>query len=67
MLIDSKTNEVYFNEVNPLPGSLYAHNWNRAGVSNVDLVQKLVDLAVDRHKQRQALNTVFNTNFLQQF
>jgi D-alanine-D-alanine ligase len=67
MLIDEKTKIVYFNEANPLPGSLYAHNWNRAGVSNVDLVQKLVGFAKERHTQRQALNTVFNTNFLQQF
>ena len=27
MLIDSKKGEVYFNEINPLPGGLYAHNW----------------------------------------
>lgn len=67
MLIDSKTKIVYFNEVNPLPGSLYAHNWNRAGVSNVELVQKLVAFAKQRHAERQSLNTVFSTNFLQQF
>ncbi len=67
MLIDEKTNQVYFNEVNPLPGSLYAHNWNRAGVSNVELVTKLVALGKQRHAERQALNTVFTTNFLQQF
>lgn len=67
MLIDSKTNQVYFNEVNPLPGSLYAHNWNRAGISNVELVQKLVGYAKERFAQRQTLATSFNTNFLQQF
>lgn len=67
MLIDSKAGTVYFNEANPLPGSLYAHNWNKAGVSNVDLVQKLVDFARDRHAQRQALTTTFSTNYLQQF
>lgn len=67
MLIDEKTGEVYFNEVNPMPGSLYAHNWNRAGVSNVELVQKLLDYAKERHSQRQSLTTVFNTNYLQQF
>jgi D-alanine-D-alanine ligase len=67
MLIDQKTGEVYLNEINPLPGSLYAHNWNRAGVSSVDLVQKLIAYAKERHTQRQALNTSFSTNFLQQF
>lgn len=67
MLIDSKTKRVYFNEVNPLPGGLYAHNWNKAGVSNVELVQKLIGFAKERHTRRQALTTTFSTNYLQQF
>ncbi len=67
MLIDSKTNKVYFNEINPLPGDLYAHNWNQAGVSNVELVQKLVDFAKERYEQRQSLTTTFSTNYLKQF
>jgi D-alanine-D-alanine ligase len=67
MLINSKTGVVYFNEVNPLPGSLYAHNWQKKGVSNVELVTRLVELAEERFAKRQALNTVFNTSFLQQF
>lgn len=67
MLIDSAEAQVYFNEVNPLPGSLYSHNWNRAGVSNVDLVTRLVDLAMERHESRSALATVFETSYLQQF
>lgn len=67
MLIDSKTGQVFFNEVNPLPGSLYAHNWNQAGVSNVELVTKLIDLAVERHAKQSALETTFATSFLQQF
>jgi D-alanine-D-alanine ligase len=67
MLIDTKASTVYFNEVNPMPGDLYAHNWNKAGVSNVELVQKLIDFANERHAERQALTTTFSTNYLQQF
>jgi D-alanine-D-alanine ligase len=67
MLIDTKTKRVYCNEVNPLPGSLYQHNWNRAGVSNVALVTGLIDLALERHAQRAKQETVFTTNFLKQF
>ena len=66
MLVDEKTSQVYFNEVNPLPGSLYAHNWNKAGMSNVELVQKLV-VTKERAEIRQALTTTFTTNYLQQF
>ncbi len=67
LLINSKSNTVYFNEVNPLPGDLYAHNWRAAGVSNVELVTKLVDLALERYQARQKLSTTFSTNYLRQF
>lgn len=67
MLINSKTNEVYFNEANPLPGSLYAHNWRVAGLSGVELVQTLIRLAEERWQEEQSQNTVFTTNYLQQF
>lgn len=67
LLIDSKAEIVYFNEINPLPGDLYVHNWRAAGVSNVGLVTKLVDLALERHQEKQKLATVFTTNYLKQF
>lgn len=67
MLIDSKTKYVYFNEVNPLPGGLYAHNWAKAGISNVELVTRLINLAEERWTNNQKLNTSFSTNFLKQF
>lgn len=67
MLVDSKAKEVYFNEVNPLPGSLYAHNFAQAGISNVELVTTLVKLAQQRFQSRQAITTSFSTNYLQQF
>jgi D-alanine-D-alanine ligase len=67
LLINEKTGKVYFNEVNPLPGSLYAHNWRAKGVSNVDLVCKLIDLAQQRFQAKKQLETSFSTNYLQQF
>ena len=67
LLIDTKTKLVYFNEVNPLPGSLYAHNWRQAGVSNVQLVEELVDLALLRAKANEQLTTAFSSNYLKQY
>ena len=67
MLIDSKTKEVYFNEVNPMPGSLYAHNWREAGVSGVELVTRLLRLAEEKYNQKQQIQTSFATNYLKQF
>lgn len=67
MLIDSQRGEVYFNEVNPMPGGLYAHNWKAAGISTVDLVQMLVNFAEARHEQTSQRTTAFTTNYLKQF
>lgn len=67
MLIDTKTKTVYFNEANPLPGSLYAHNWAKAGVSKVQLVEKLIEYAEARAKTKRSLKTTFKTSFLTQF
>ncbi len=67
LLVDEKAKRVYFNEVNPMPGSLYEHNWNKAGVNNVELVTKLIDLAFERAEKQSKQNTVFKTNFLGQF
>ncbi len=67
MLINEKTSEVYFNEINPLPGGLYLHNWRAAGYSSIEVVQTLIQLAEEDWQNKQQQNTVFNTNYLQQF
>lgn len=67
LLVDSKTQDVFFNEVNPLPGGLYSHNWNKAGVSNVELVSKLIEYAEQDWHAKLKLTTSFSTNYLKQF
>jgi len=67
LLIDKKTSNIYFNEVNPLPGSLYAHNWRSVGISNIELVERLVNLGFERYTENQQKETSFKTNFLKQF
>lgn len=67
LLIDAKVGVVYFNELNPLPGSLYVHNWQRSGVSATELVQRLIGYAVERHDNTKHIEKTFSTNFLKQF
>jgi len=47
---------VLIDEVNTLPGftpgSMYPQLWQHAGMSYVDLIAKLVDLGLERHKER---------------
>lgn len=64
-LIDETTQQVYVNEVNTLPGSLYEHNWKAAGVSSLELVLKLVQLAEDRFNRDQHITYTFKSEVLQ--
>ena len=47
------------NEINTLPGfrpvSMFPLLWSKAGLSYRDLISKLVDLALARFRQREAL------------
>ena len=67
LLIDSKTQIIYFNEVNPMPGDLYIHNWRASGLSSVDLVERLVELAEERFEKNTKIETTFSSSFLKQF
>lgn len=63
-LIDERQHRVYVNEVNTLPGSLYHHNWRRVGVSNLELVTTLIDLAEARWRERRRLTRTFTSDIL---
>jgi D-alanine-D-alanine ligase len=67
LLANGRSGEVFFNEVNPLPGSLYLHNWQAAGWTSVKLVDKLIELAETRATAEAASSVTFDTNFLKQF
>lgn len=67
LLIDSSTKKVYFNELNPLPGDLYSHNWRANGVSKVQLVEKLISYAQDAFTQKSTVENTFSTSYLKQF
>ncbi|WP_430446674.1 MAG: D-alanine--D-alanine ligase [Pseudomonas piscis] len=51
--------QVLINEVNSLPGftriSMYPKLWQAAGMSYSELVSRLIELALERHDERQAL------------
>lgn len=63
-LIDAGMKKVFVNEVNTLPGSLYHHNWRKAGVSNVELVTTLVALAEERFARAHATAHTFQSDIL---
>jgi D-alanine-D-alanine ligase len=59
--VDRKTNALYVNEVNTIPGftaiSMYPKLWGVSGVPVKELVSRLIDLAIERRQARRALKT----------
>lgn len=59
LFLDRVSGAFYFNEVNTIPGftsiSMYPKLWEASGVPYKDLLTRLVDLAVDRHRRKSAL------------
>jgi D-alanine-D-alanine ligase len=55
-LLDRQTGQVYVNEVNTLPGftpiSMYPKLWEASGVSYTELIDRLIQLALERHADK---------------
>ena len=63
-LVHAETKKVYINEVNTLPGSLYHHNWKKAGLSSMELVLKLVELGEERFALQSSTTFAFQSDIL---
>jgi len=59
--LDGSRNTLYVNEVNTIPGftaiSMYPKMWEATGVPYPELLDRLLQLAIDRHARRQRLRT----------
>jgi D-alanine-D-alanine ligase len=62
-LIDANE-RVYINELNTIPGSFSFYLWEPAGLPFADLMDELIDLALDDHREKLLTTTVFSTNLL---
>ena len=62
-MVDKK-GVVYFNEINPMPGSIAFYLWEKKGMKISNLVDKLVNLAIEDWQERQKLVTTFESNIL---
>lgn len=63
-MIDSDTGELYFNEINTIPGSLAFYLWEPLGVSYTELLDRIIDLAMKRARQENEITYTFDTNIL---
>lgn len=66
-MMDAKTNTIYINEVNTIPGSLAFYLWEKSGLRFSDLMDALVDQAVNRMRRKAKMIFSFETNLLAGF
>ena len=55
-LMDRETGDIYLNEINSMPGftatSMYPKLWEACGLPYSQLLEKLIDLALERYHDR---------------
>jgi D-alanine-D-alanine ligase len=65
LLLDRTSGKFFFNELNTIPGftsiSMYPKLWEASGISYKELLSRLVDLAVSRHKRKKVLVREFRS------
>ncbi len=63
-LLDTKTQTLYLNEINTLPGSISFYLWEPLGISISSLVDQLIQLAFEAHQERQRTIYSFDSPLL---
>lgn len=62
--LEKETGKVYINEVNTLPGftqiSMYPKLWEASGLPYSELLDRLIELAIERHQDRQRNKTTLS-------
>lgn len=62
-LVNRKTNAIVLNELNTIPGftsiSMYPKLWEASGIPYSKLLDRLIQLAIERHAQKAALKTTY--------
>ncbi len=54
--LERRTNKIYLNEINTIPGftsiSMYPKLWEATGIPYRELIDRLIQLALDAHKEK---------------
>jgi len=47
-----------------MPGTLYHHLWKASGIEVGVLIEKLMDLAIERHREKNKIISTFRSDLL---
>ncbi len=63
-LVNANTEEVYFNEINTIPGSFSFYLWEKSDLNFTQLVEELIAIALKRHQAKNGRIRSYETNLL---
>ena len=63
-LIDTKTDKVYVNEINTIPGALSYYLWEATGKPFEKELDEIIDIAIKRHRDKEILTFSYDQNIL---
>lgn len=66
-LINSKTNDVFVNEPNTIPGSLSYYLWEKSNIKYSELLDRLISISIKNYKDRRKKVFSFDTNILKNY
>jgi D-alanine-D-alanine ligase len=63
-LVNPETEEIYFNEINTIPGSFSFYLWQHSGMGFAKLILRLVDIAMEENRRKSGRIRSYETNLL---
>jgi D-alanine-D-alanine ligase len=63
-LYDNESGDLFYNEINTVPGSLAFYLWEPVGLKYSELLERMIALAMKRERSNKAVNFSFETNLL---
>lgn len=64
-MMDTKTGNIWLNEINTIPGSLSFYLWEPIGVKYTELLDRMISLALKRERESENITYSFDSNVLQ--
>ncbi len=63
-LVNANSEEVYFNEINTIPGSFSFYLWEQSDITFSGLMEELIRIGLEQHQQKNGRVRSYDTNLL---
>ncbi len=63
-MIDGHSGDIYFNEINTIPGSFSFYLWQPTGIGFDELTHRMIEIALKRHRSKNGRVRAYETNLL---